>query len=197
MELKAKIVIKAKGESATLPATVKEARCALKWTSSVDLDLMAFGEKKDGTKFSVFTKNLGGSHGDLNQSPYVSLSGDAGVGAEGGDNEEVLTMAKFDDIKYMDLVALNYTAAKENKPEAFNKYDGGLDIQTNDPEQSFGLKLDSSEEGVANYIARFEAGVSGLKIIKKDTVLRDLPALVAAIPGASALTSGGQQQSQG
>lgn len=197
MQLNTKIVINQKNESATLPASVTEARVALKWTSDVDLDLMAFGEKKDGTKFHVFTQNLpGGTHGDLNVSPFVSLSGDAGVGAQGGENEEILTIAKFDEIKFLDLVALNFTAAQNNKPEPFNKYDGGLVVTTNEADQSFGLELGSSEEGVANHVARFEMGVAGVKLTKKDIVLKDLQALVAAIPGAMALTSGGSQQSQ-
>ena len=47
----------------------------------------------------MFSDNYpGGTLGNLNGFPFIQLSGDAGVGAKGGDNEETLRIAKLDDL---------------------------------------------------------------------------------------------------
>ena len=45
-EIKAKVVLKTKGHEAYIP--LKQMMVSLKWSSAVDLDLMAFYKAKDG-----------------------------------------------------------------------------------------------------------------------------------------------------
>jgi uncharacterized protein involved in tellurium resistance len=97
VEIKAKVTLKKKGEEAYL--SVKQLMVSLKWSANVDLDLMAFYKSKDNQVGGVFSDNYaGGSMGNLNSFPYIQLSGDAGVGATGGENEEILRITKLDDM---------------------------------------------------------------------------------------------------
>jgi uncharacterized protein involved in tellurium resistance len=190
MQLKSKVVLKDKGQSAVLPASFNEMLVSLKWTKDVDLDLMAFYTTKDGQDGAVYTTNLGGSHGDLNAHPFMKLSGDAGVGAQGGDNQEDLTISKLDTMKKIFIAALNYTAQSKNTPEAFGDYDGGIQVKTDgqSDEDSFGLLLDSMEKGTVALIATIDnTGVAGPKLVKENRVM-SLQDLVAAVPQAVCLT---------
>ena len=77
MEIKPKIEIKAKGDSVNLP-TVKQLVVKLGWSTGTDLDLMAFYEKKDGTKGAVYSDEISKdakSLGDLNVFPFMMLDG--------------------------------------------------------------------------------------------------------------------------
>ncbi len=107
VDIKPKVVLENKGDEAYV--SVKQLLVTLKWTADVDLDLMAFYETKDGKKGGVFS-NLypGGSLGSLNTFPYIELSGDEGVDAKGGDNEEVLRITKLDDMVEV-YITINYT----------------------------------------------------------------------------------------
>ena len=99
-ELKAKLVLKSKGEEAYIP--VKQMLVSLNWTTAVDLDLMAFYKAKDGRVGAIYSSNYaGGSMGDLNAFPFIQLSEDAGVGAKGGTNQEIIriTTLKFHSMK--------------------------------------------------------------------------------------------------
>jgi tellurite resistance protein TerA len=80
--------LKQKGSDAKIGA-FKQLKVSLIWTSAVDLDLMAFYKTKDRHTGGVYSDNYaGGSLGDLNQFPFIQLSGDEGVGAVGGENQE-------------------------------------------------------------------------------------------------------------
>jgi len=190
MKLKSKVVIKEKGQSAVLPKSFKEMLVSLKWSSKVDLDLMAFYETKDGKKGAIYSKLLGGSHGDLNAHPFMELSGDEGVGAGGGDSEETMTIASLDNMAKVHIAALNYTAQSKGTPEAFGNYDGGITVKTDgqSEEDSFGLFLDSMEKGTIALIATIDnTGLTGPKLIKENEVL-SLQDFVARVPQASVLT---------
>jgi tellurite resistance protein TerA len=188
IQMNAKVVLKEKGDAAVLPSSFREMLVTMKWTKAVDLDLMAFYKKKDGTVGSVFTNLLGGSLGDLNSFPFIKSSGDAGVGARAGQNQEVITFSKVDPtIAEIYIVALNFTAAKDNRSEAFKSYDGALEVKTDSSTDSFGMLLDSPETGVAALIAKIDnTGIAGPKLIKENRIL-SLQQLVSEIPGATAL----------
>ncbi len=63
----------------------------LSWTKDVDLDLLAFYKTKDGRTGGVVSDNFpGGNLGNLNEFPFIQLSGDAGVNENGGILEETL-----------------------------------------------------------------------------------------------------------
>lgn len=188
MNIKTKIELKSKGEKATLP-TVEQLVVDLKWKSALDLDLMAFIEKKDGTTHGVFTDNLDGDMGSLNSFPYMTLSGDAGVGAVAGQNVETLKITKIaDEIAKIHLVALNYTDAANKTPGAsFNGCDGMITVQG--AGEAFDIILGDKSEGTAAIIATIDnTGVVGATIENRDCVT-DLRGLVETVPGAIALTN--------
>lgn len=185
MELKAKVILKNKGEEAYI--SVKQLMVTLKWTTSVDLDLMVFYKTKDGKTGGVFSDNYpGGSMGALNAFPFIQLSGDAGVGAKGGENEEVVRITKLDDMAEVYIVTLNYTDASAKKDVAFNAYDGGIVIM-DDKGESVGVPLNSSEKGHVAIIAKIDnTSPMGAKLINENRIM-DLGTFASTIPGANAL----------
>ena len=59
---------------------------SLKWTTATDFDLAAAYEGKDGKKNMVYFGDLR----NLNEFPFMQLSGDESVGDTAGDNEETM-----------------------------------------------------------------------------------------------------------
>lgn len=91
----------------------------MKWTSAVDFDLAALFVKKNGDEGLVYF----GSTGSLDSFPFIKLDKDAGVGDQGGDNEENLTIAKIDDFSKVHLVAWDYKAVQKGKHARFDNSD--------------------------------------------------------------------------
>ena len=184
-ELKRKVTLKSKGEEAYV--SVKQLMVTLKWTADVDLDLMAFYKTKDGQTGGVFSDNYpGGSLGSLNSFPFVELSGDEGVGAVGGDNEEVLRITKLDDLAELYIVALNYTDASQKIQSAFNSYDGAV-VVMNDQGEAVEVPLNATEQGNIAVICKIDnTGAMGAKLINMNEIM-DLGSFVSKIPGANAL----------
>lgn len=184
-ELKAKVVLKEKGQEASI--SMKQLLVKLKWSSNVDLDLMAFYKKKDGTNGAVFSNLIpGGSLGSLNDSPYIQLSGDAGVGAHGGDNEEELRITKLDDIAELYIVTLNYTDASRRIESSFDKHDGGI-VMIDDKGESVSVPLDSSEKGNIAIIAKIDnTSPIGAKLINENRIV-SLDTFKNEIPGGNRL----------
>lgn len=187
MEIKQKVVLKDKGQVANLP-TVNQLLVSLKWTSEVDLDLMAFYKKKDGTVGGVYSKELGGSHGDLNAFPFMQLSGDAGIGAQGGDNEETMKIIKMDDIDRLQIVALNYTDAKAKNADAtFSQYNGKVSVKDENGEE-FEIPLQATEKGTAALLCTIDnSGAIGATIKREDKVM-SFEQFISEVEGAKALT---------
>jgi len=186
MHLAPKLVLKDKGATAQLP-TLKQALITLKWKSNVDLDLMLFGKKKDGTEFSVFTKLLGGSQGDLNSFPFIQLSDDAGVGASSGDKEETITIAQIDSsIDELHIVCLNYTEASRGNSVAFNNYDATINIINDKSECLVQGQLNDTSNGIAAHLCTIKNGAIGAQFVNQNKVY-DIPGLVANIPGSKAI----------
>ncbi|MBF0345382.1 MAG: stress response protein [Nitrospirae bacterium] len=183
-DLKAKINLKTKGDEAYIP--VKQLMVTLKWSTNVDLDLMAFYKTKDGRKGGIFTDQLGGSLGSLNDFPYIQHTGDEGVGEAGGDKQEVLRIAKLDDIAELYIVTLNYTDASRKLDSAFNKYDGGIVIM-DDKGESFSVPLNSAEKGTAALIARIDnTSPMGPKLINENRIM-SLDTFVSTVPAGDLL----------
>ena len=186
-DLKAKVTLKKKGEEAYV--SVKQLMVTLKWTADVDLDLMAFYTAKDGRTGGVFSDNYpGGSMGSLNEFPFIQLSGDAGVGAQGGDNEEVLRITKLDDISELYICTLNYTDASSGKNTSFSTYDGGV-VVIDDKGESIAVPLDSTEQGQVAVIAKIDnSSPMGAKLINENQIVA-LDVFFKDIPGAKLLAS--------
>lgn len=185
VELKAKVTLKKKGEEAYI--ALKQVMVTLKWTKDVDLDLMAFYKAKDGRIGGIFSDNYpGGNMGNLNEFPFIQLSGDAGVGAKGGDNEEVLRITKIDELAEIYIVTLNYTDAADKKDVSFSAYDGGI-VVMNDKGESVAVPLNASEKGHVAVIAKIDnTSPMGAKLINENKIYT-LEGFIDKIPGANML----------
>jgi len=185
VDLKPKIILKKKGEEAFI--ALKQLMVKLQWTAGVDLDLMAFYQTKEGKVGAVFSNNYaGGSMGNLNSFPYIQLSGDAGVGATGGNNEETLRITKLDDLAQLYICTINFTFAKTKQNTAFNRYDARVLI-VDDTGEAIAVPLDSETPGTVAIIAKIDnTGFMGPRLINENYVL-DLPSFQETIPGAKLL----------
>lgn len=185
VQLKAKVTLKKKGEEAYV--SIKQLMVSLKWTTAVDLDLMAFYKTKDGQVGGVFSDNYaGGSMGNLNSFPFIQLSGDEGVGAAGGDNEETLRVTKLDDMAEIYICTLNFTDASKNRQKSFSNYDAHV-LVVDDKGESIGVPLDAQTRGTVAVIAKIDnTGFMGAKMVNENQVM-DLTTFQTTIPGANNL----------
>ncbi len=175
--------LKQKGTNAMLGA-FKQMKVSLIWTSAVDLDLMAFYKTKDGRVGGVLSDNYaGGTLGDLNQFPFIELSGDAGVGAVAGDNREELRIAKMDDFEELHIVALNFTDASASSDKVFADYDARVEVVT-DKGESHTVNLDSRQSGSVAILCKFTSTFMGTSLVNNSEVMR-FEDFRAAVPGAA------------
>lgn len=186
-QLKRKITLGGKGEEAYV--SVKQLMVTLRWSANVDLDLMAFYKAKDGKVGGVFSDNYpGGSMGSLNVFPFIELSGDAGVGGKGGDNEEVLRITKLDDVAELYIVTINYDDAVEKKAASFSQYDGAVTVM-NDRGEAIEVPLNSKDKGHVAVICKIDnTSMIGAKLININDVM-DLDLFLQKIPGASLIVN--------
>jgi len=189
MMLAPKIVLKDKGSSASLPE-IKQAKIVLSWSKAVDLDLMAFGKKKDGSTFGIFTEVLSKNpktQGDLNNFPFIQLSKDAGVGAVGGSNEETIIISQLDpSIDELHIVCLNYTDASQNKTASFSQYDATINMINDKGENLIQGQLNDSNPGVAAHLCTIKSGAICGSFINQNKVY-SLQELISNIPGSNAI----------
>ncbi len=185
VDLKPKITLKKKGQEAFIP--VKQLIVKLQWSASVDLDLMAFYQSKDGQEGALFSNHYqGGNTGSLESFPYVQLSQDAGLGASTGNKEEILRISKLDDLAQLYICTINFTAAKANQNNPFNNYDAQV-LLLDDKGESIAVPLDSPTPGTVAVIARIDnTNFIGAKLINENYIL-ELVDFQATIPGAKLL----------
>ena len=177
--------LKQKGADAVI-GNFKQLKVSLIWTAPVDLDLMAFYRTKSNINGGIFSDNYGGgSLGDLNAFPFIQLSGDAGVGAVGGDNREELRIAKLDDFEELYIVALNFTDAMGSANKVFADYDARVEVVT-DQGESHSVSLDSRQAGSSAVICKFKGSFMGTSLVNNSEVM-DFEQLRTSIPGAADL----------
>lgn len=177
--------LKQKGASAII-GNFKQLKVSLIWTSPVDLDLMAFYKTKDGRVGGVYSDNYaGGSLGDLNRFPFVQLSGDAGVGATGGDNREEMRIVKLDDLEELHIVAVNFTEASSGSSKVFADYDARVEVAT-DRGDSHTVALDSGQSGSVAVLCKFTSGFMGTSLVNDSNVM-SFDNFKSVVPGASAV----------
>jgi len=187
IDIKPKVILEKMGDEAYI--SVKQLMVTLKWSANVDLDLMAFYETKNGEKGGVFS-NLypGGSLGSLNTFPYIELSGDEGLDATGGDNEEVLRITKLEEMAEIYIVTINYTDATQKKPVYFNSYDGVVTVM-DEKGESIEVSLNSPNRGHVAVIAKIDnMSPLGAKLINMNDVM-DLPDFVGTVPGGALIVN--------
>ncbi|GAK58259.1 stress protein [Candidatus Vecturithrix granuli] len=183
--LKPKVTLKTKGQEAYV--SVKQLMVTLQWTASVDLDLMAFYKTKDGRVGGIFSDNYaGGDMGSLNTFPFIQLSADAGVGATGGQNEEVIRITKLDDMAEVYICTINFTDASQGQESRFSKYDAQVTV-VDDKGENVSVPLDSSQPGAVAVIAKIDnTGFMGAKLINENRIM-SMAEFQANIPGANQL----------
>jgi tellurite resistance protein TerA len=181
--LKPKVTLKVKGESAAIE--IKRLIVSLKWKSEVDLDLMGFFKAKDGRVGGVVSDGYKpGSMGSLASFPFMQLSGDEGVGATGGDNQEIIRIEKLDEMLEVYIVAVNYTDTLAGTPSIFGQYDGVVTV-LNEVGETIEVPLDSLEPGNVVVICKIDnSGPIGPRLINMNDVM-DLSEFDAKIPGTS------------
>ena len=177
--------LKQKGNSAALGA-FNQLKISLIWSSAVDLDLMAFYKTKDNQVGGVYSDNYsGGNLGNLNQFPFMQLSGDAGVGATGGDNREEMRITNLDKIQELYIVAVNFTDASSNSNALFSKYDARVEVETDRGEVHV-IKLDSNSQGSVAVLCKVSQNFMGTQLANDSNVI-SFEQFKQIVPGASSL----------
>ncbi|MCL0036239.1 hypothetical protein M1N47_02270 [Dehalococcoidia bacterium] len=152
--------LKQKGQEAQLGG-IKQFMVTLKWTTAADFDLAAAYEAKDGRTGLVYF----GEMGNLNEFPFMQLSGDEGVGDTGGDNKEEMRVMKIDDMKYLWILCWDYGAVQEGKPARF----AGSDVEVSvmdDSGTSHAVTLDTGDTGNVCVVATIDnSSAMGAKFI--------------------------------
>jgi uncharacterized protein involved in tellurium resistance len=107
----------------------------------------------------------------LSESPYIELDQDAGIGDQGGDNEENMRLG---DISVIDrvLIAVNIY----NKPNArFGTYDGRVIVRAG--AQEIEVPLTTQEMGAWCVIAEISNEDGAPRLININRVQKDKPRL--------------------
>jgi tellurite resistance protein TerA len=151
--------LKQKGASASV-GSFKQLLVTMKWTTAADFDLAACYQKKDGNYGLVYFGDLG----DLNGFPFIQLSGDEGVGDEGGDNEEQLRITKLDELSNVWLLCWDYGQVQAGKPARFSDSDITLNVM-DDSANSHNVTLDTGTFGNVCVMATIEVSPIGSKLV--------------------------------
>jgi tellurite resistance protein TerA len=190
LSLANKLLLQGQGDSAELKVLSGQISAQLIWTASVDLDLHCFYETKSHTAESSggFLSSLfGGSksksipaeegriyfgnRGALSKSPFIELDQDAGIGDQGGDNEE--------NIRFGDISVINRAIIVANiygKPNArFGTYDGRVSIKAG--EQEILVPLNTKEMGAWCVIAEIDNRTGTPKIVNANQVMKKQPSI--------------------
>ncbi len=175
--------LKQKGSEANVGG-FKQLMVTMKWTTAADFDLAAAYEDKTGKKGLVYFGELG----DLNQAPYMQLSGDEGVGDSGGDNEETMRITKLDDMKYVWILCWDYGKVQDGKPARFKDSDVSLTLM-DDKGTSHSVNLDTGDMGNVALLATIDnSSPVGAKLVNSSKAgtlkgLTNLQQLIDIIEG--------------
>ncbi len=154
--------LKQKGSEANVGG-FKQLMVSMKWTTAADFDLAAVYEDKNGKQGLVYFGELG----DLNNFPYMQLSGDEGVGDKGGDNEETMRITKLDEMNYVWILCWDYGKVQEGSAARFKDSDVSLSV-IDDKGNSHNVTLDTGEMGNVAVLATIDnASPVGAKLINE------------------------------
>jgi uncharacterized protein involved in tellurium resistance len=152
--------LKQKGQEAQLGG-MKQFMVTLKWTTATDFDLAAAYETKDGRNGMVYF----GEMGNLNEFPFMQLSGDEGVGDTGGDNQEEMRVMKIDDMKNIWILCWDYGAVQEGKPARFAGSDVAVTVM-DDSGNGHAVTLDTGDTGNVCVVATVDnSSAMGAKFV--------------------------------
>lgn len=174
--------LKQKGSEAQV-GSFRQLLISMKWTTAADFDLCAVYEKKDDSTGLVYFGDLG----NLNDFPYMQLSGDEGVGDSGGDNEETMRITKLDDMKNVWIMCWDYGQVQAGAPARFSDSDVTLSVM-DDSGTTHNVTLDTGDMGNVALIATIEVGAIGPKLVNSSRAgtlkgLQNLNQLLGIIRG--------------
>ncbi len=175
--------LKQKGSEANVGG-FKQLMVSMKWTTAADFDLAAAYETKEGKQGLVYFGELG----DLNAFPFMQLSGDEGVGDQGGDNEETMRITKLDDMKYVWILCWDYGKVQDGAPARFNESDVTLSVM-DDKGTTHNVNLDTGDMGNVALIATIDnSSAIGAKLVNSSKAgtlkgLKNLNQLIEIING--------------
>ncbi|OQX24687.1 MAG: hypothetical protein BWK80_19445 [Desulfobacteraceae bacterium IS3] len=175
--------LKQKGETANVGG-FKQLMITMKWTTAADFDLAAAYENKEGKPGLVYFGELG----DLNAFPFMQLSGDEGVGDKGGENEEIMRIAKLDDMKYVWIMCWDYGKVKDGSAARFKDSDVKLSV-VDDKGTTHNITLDTGDMGNIALIATIDnSSPIGAKLVNSSKAgtlkgLKKLDDLMGIIKG--------------
>jgi uncharacterized protein involved in tellurium resistance len=151
-----------KGQEAQIGG-LKQFMVSLKWTTATDFDLAAAYEGKDGGKNMVYFGDLG----NLNEFPFMQLSGDEGVGDTAGDNEETMRVMQLDEMKYVWILCWDYGAVQEGKPARFSGSDVSVSLM-DDSGTNHSVSLDTGDTGNFCVVATIDnSSPMGAKLVNE------------------------------
>jgi len=131
--------LKQKGEESFI--SLKNLTVTMNWTTAADFDLAAlYKTKSDATGLIYF-----GDLGKLDNFPFMALNKDEGVGDSAGNKQEMLTIAKLNEMKYVWLLCWDYNRVKVGEKARFKDSDVQLTI-TDQAGQNSTVELDTNEE---------------------------------------------------
>jgi tellurite resistance protein TerA len=153
-----------KGASAQLGG-IKQFMVSLKWTTAADFDLAVYYAAKDGSNGLIYFgghKNTNGrgdssapALGNLNEFPFMQLSGDEGVGDTGGDNEETMRVMSLEEMDSVWVVAWDYGAVESGGPARFSDSDVKVALM-DDAGTSHECLLDAGAIGNTAVVAKID-----------------------------------------
>ncbi len=199
MEIKQK-VIDQKGQSIVIKPKGKNTnkfKGSLKWKSAVDLDLCCMYKLKNdapAVKRNWFMKIIMflfgwmmsddtvtnsscsegrvyyGNLGNAQRAPFITLSGDEGVGDSGGNNQEDMIFHDMSKIESAIIVANIF-----NKTTSFSEYDGSVEVEGGNTR--FIVPLSEKKRGSWCVVAKIDNTGDETKLINVNKVLSTKPNL--------------------
>lgn len=153
-----------KGQSAQLGG-IKQFMVSLKWTSAADFDLAVYYKAKDSSTGLIYfgghqnTAGRGNTTkpilGNLNDFPFIQLSGDEGVGDSGGENEETMRVVSLDEMASVWVICWDYTAVESGSPARFTDSDVSVSLM-DDTGTSHSVSLDAGAIGNTAVVAKID-----------------------------------------
>ena len=156
-------VVLSVGESTRLNTSrpITKINVRLQWTAAVDLDLHAFFRMKTGQQKHVYFINRSELH--------IVLDMDAGIGDEGGQNEENITITSLDGFE-----KILFATKIFSKGGSYADYDGRVAVQTNNGDDIV-VPLTSRERADWCVIAKIDNAANGPAVTNVNRVTDDEP----------------------
>jgi uncharacterized protein involved in tellurium resistance len=182
LNLKTKVILREKGQRALVASKGATVKATLNWKTSIDFDLHCFYKTKKLENAGFFQKMFGNTEaqsghisfrekGTLDESPYIKLDKDAGIGDKGGDNEENIYFGKLENLDRA-WIAVNTF----NKPNScFANYDAKVTLHLG--EQEIIVPLKEKTPGAWCVIAELVSDKDGIYLVNINQTQSETPAL--------------------